>query len=232
MQTVYTSAQIALAAELGLIGDPLDLGEAAVGRLAIVESAKWEYLFGRVASNARNAARSAENATQLARIGVRDTAEGRALLQSHLNEVVASDSNIIRLAGDKCRLSVDNLDPLRWRLMTYRPFEVPEYHEFIDALGVGPEPVQGEEAQSLRFEVSGDLLVISFDVPGRSLRCRWSRGQHVLVDIFREGAVALRVRSSGESAIIGVEFETDSERGQLEVQVTPAIALRDRLLFR
>jgi hypothetical protein len=116
--------------------------------------------------------------------------------------------------------------------MTYRPFEVPEYHEFIDALGVGPEPVQGEEAQSLRFEADGDLLVITFDVPGRSLHCRWSRGQHVLADIFREGAVALRVRSSGDSAIIGVEFETDSERGQLEVQVTPAIALRDRLLFR
>jgi hypothetical protein len=46
VQTVYTSAQIALAAELGLIGGPLDLGEAAVAGEAAGELALTEYEIG------------------------------------------------------------------------------------------------------------------------------------------------------------------------------------------
>lgn len=77
-------------------------GSAAEGgSSAIVESGKWDYLFGRVESGAHNAARSAENASQLARIGVYDTAEGRALLQATFDATLSSDANIVRTFSNK-----------------------------------------------------------------------------------------------------------------------------------
>jgi hypothetical protein len=116
--------------------------------------------------------------------------------------------------------------------MTYRVFEVPEYHEFLDAFGVAPEPVDDGDAQLLRFEIDNELMAATFDIPGRSFHCRWSRDSKVMVEIFREAAVRLRLKSSGPEGLIVVDFETDSERGQLEIQVSPVFALRDRLLMR
>lgn len=63
---------------------------------AIVDARKLDYLFGNVASNAHNAARSAQNAQQLAQVGVHDNLAGRALVSSHLDDVVASSGNIAR----------------------------------------------------------------------------------------------------------------------------------------
>ncbi|SCF24176.1 intein C-terminal splicing region [Micromonospora haikouensis] len=63
---------------------------------AIVDPGKFDYMFGNVASNSHNAARSAQNQAQFARVGVYNNAEGRGLLQSHFDEVVGSDSNILR----------------------------------------------------------------------------------------------------------------------------------------
>jgi hypothetical protein len=116
--------------------------------------------------------------------------------------------------------------------MAYRIFEVPEYCQFLDTLGAAPEPIEGEEAQCIKFEVDDELLAVTFDIPGRSFHCQWSRGSRVLAEIFREGAVQLRVRSAGAARFISVEFETDSERGQLEVQTSPVFTLRDKLLLR
>jgi hypothetical protein len=116
--------------------------------------------------------------------------------------------------------------------MTYRVFEVPEYHEFLDALGVAPEPADDGDSQLLRFEVDNQLMAATFDIPGRSFHCRWSRDSRVVAEIFREAAVRLRLKSSGPEGLIIVDFETDSECGQLEVQVSPVFALRDRLLMR
>lgn len=115
--------------------------------------------------------------------------------------------------------------------MTFREFVLPEYHEFVDSLGVGPEPVEGEEAQSLKFELGVEVLMITFDPPGRSVHCRWSRGGSQLVEIFREGATRLQLSDLGEVKTIEVEFETDTLKGQLQLQVSPSLALRDRLLF-
>ncbi|MGQ0630128.1 MAG: hypothetical protein ACT4P1_03740, partial [Sporichthyaceae bacterium] len=72
-----------------------------VAARATVEAGKWDYLFGRVASNSHNTARSAENATQLRRLGVYDNPEGRALLQSHFDEVLRTDSNIVTTFSNK-----------------------------------------------------------------------------------------------------------------------------------
>jgi hypothetical protein len=69
---------------------------AAQGGGALVGAGKYDYLFGNVASNAHNAARSAQNAQQLARIGVYDDAAGRGLLQDHFDDVIARGDNIVR----------------------------------------------------------------------------------------------------------------------------------------
>ena len=71
-------------------------GAAAKAGTAIVDAGKFDYMFGRVASNAHNAARSAQNAQQLARVGVYDNSAGRALLQSHLDGVAGDASSIAR----------------------------------------------------------------------------------------------------------------------------------------
>ena len=116
--------------------------------------------------------------------------------------------------------------------MTYRAFELPEYHEFLDALGMAPEPSDDVEAQTLTFDLGDELIVVTLDVAGRSVHCHWSRGSQLVAEIFREGAVRLSFRPSGNCASLLIDFETDSERGQLEVQVSPTFAVRDRLLFR
>ncbi len=67
----------------------------------MVSAGNWDYLFGQVDSNAHNAARTAENAAQLARVGVWDNPAGRALLQGHFDEVVANESNIISSYSNK-----------------------------------------------------------------------------------------------------------------------------------
>ena len=77
-------------------------GRAAAGGLAantgraVVDAGKFDYLFGTVSSNAHNAARSAQNAQQLARIGVYDNAAGRSLLSSHFDDVVVGSNNVAR----------------------------------------------------------------------------------------------------------------------------------------
>lgn len=62
----------------------------------VVDPAKFRYLFGEAGGNAHNVARTAQNAGQMARVGVYNTAEGRALLQSHFESVVTNPSNITR----------------------------------------------------------------------------------------------------------------------------------------
>lgn len=58
---------------------------------AQVDPGKWDYLFGR-ATGAKNAAhnapRTAQNAQQMARLGVPDSSEGRAILMQHFDTVV------------------------------------------------------------------------------------------------------------------------------------------------
>jgi hypothetical protein len=66
------------------------------GSRALVDAGKYDYLFGRVASGSHNAARSAQNAQQWARIGVHDNAAGRSLLSSHFDDVIARNDNIAR----------------------------------------------------------------------------------------------------------------------------------------
>ncbi|MBK9261884.1 MAG: RHS repeat-associated core domain-containing protein [Polyangiaceae bacterium] len=62
----------------------------------VVDQAKFRYLFGEAGGNTHNVARTAQNAGQMARIGVYNTAEGQALLKSHFESAVKDSSNIVR----------------------------------------------------------------------------------------------------------------------------------------
>jgi hypothetical protein len=62
--------------------------------LAQIDEGKFDYLFGRVSSNAHNLPRSLQNQQQLARIGIYDTSAGRQLLINNLNKVVNDPSSI------------------------------------------------------------------------------------------------------------------------------------------
>lgn len=86
-------------------GDLRSVGAVSVatnaGSRAVVDAGKYDYLFGRVASGGHNAARSAQNAQQLARIGVYDNAAGRSLLSNHFDDVIARTDNIARTFSNK-----------------------------------------------------------------------------------------------------------------------------------
>lgn len=59
---------------------------------------RWEfdYMFGRVASNSHNAARSNQLALEMKRLGVPDTPAGREILTNHFTEAARTEGNISR----------------------------------------------------------------------------------------------------------------------------------------
>ncbi|MFD7077076.1 RHS repeat-associated core domain-containing protein [Nocardioides sp. NPDC059952] len=78
------------------------IGDAANGGAkAIIDPSKYDYLFGRVTSNRHNAARSAQNAQLLSRVGVRDNAAGRKLLGQHFDDVAANSDNVLDTYNDQ-----------------------------------------------------------------------------------------------------------------------------------
>ncbi|MGQ0630127.1 MAG: hypothetical protein ACT4P1_03735 [Sporichthyaceae bacterium] len=116
--------------------------------------------------------------------------------------------------------------------MPVHQFVMPEYHEFIDALGAGPEHVEGEDAQSVRFQLGDEAMVITFDIPGRSLHCRWSRASEVLLETFREGAANVRFDLRPGETWLEVTFESADQGGSVHFRVAPTFGYRDKLLFR
>ena len=80
--------------------DPLGLCKSLKGRTASVDEGKLDYLFGK-AKGGKNAGhnlpRTNQNAAQMRRLGLSYTVEGRAMVRSHLDEVVQNDSNILKL---------------------------------------------------------------------------------------------------------------------------------------
>lgn len=112
-------------------------------------------------------------------------------------------------------------------------FIVPEDAEVLDVLGVEPELSDSEETtRIIRIDGgAGERLTLSYDVLGRSVRLRLQRQQGLLLDLFREGAERLRLRSDAESTAIEIDFQTESTRGTLDIQVHPSILIKDRCLL-
>ena len=80
----------------GLAGAALSAGNLKLmAGLVEVAPGKFDYLFGRVASNSHNAARSNQLALEMKRLGIHDSAAGRQMLNEHLSNAVKSEGNIV-----------------------------------------------------------------------------------------------------------------------------------------
>ncbi|UMP06344.1 hypothetical protein [Amycolatopsis sp. EV170708-02-1] len=106
--------------------------------------------------------------------------------------------------------------------------------EWVDALGVETAPVGGDATvRGLGYEtVSGDLIDLSCDILGNSIRCRWMRGQDVLADIFREGVVMLSLSQREGVIEIVVTSDLESLKAELAVRVHPDVQIRDQILLK
>jgi hypothetical protein len=60
----------------------------------VIDEGKIDYLLGRASGSEHNIQRAGENAAQMRRIGVHDTAEGRALLRAHFDQAARAPSNV------------------------------------------------------------------------------------------------------------------------------------------
>jgi len=63
---------------------------------SIIDSNKFNYIFGKVTSSKHNTPRSLQNAAQMNRIGIHNTAEGQKYLTQHLQRVAQDPSNVTR----------------------------------------------------------------------------------------------------------------------------------------
>ncbi|MBH3414713.1 hypothetical protein, partial [Pseudomonas putida] len=104
--TDFVSTFVAVngAAKLGQVAESLMKRESAA-RVAAEGSSgakgieiapgKFDYLFGRVASNSHNASRSNQLALEMKRLGVPDNAAGRQMLTDHLALSAKTEGNVI-----------------------------------------------------------------------------------------------------------------------------------------
>jgi hypothetical protein len=118
--------------------------------------------------------------------------------------------------------------------MTDRDFRVPTDLEILEVMGAEPEQ-EADEPTTRVVDVAagtGGRVVLSYDILGRSVRCRWQRGSEVVLDLFREGATLLRAESRDGADYFVVDFETDAFAGQLIVRVHPDVSVNDSLLLR
>lgn len=117
--------------------------------------------------------------------------------------------------------------------MVLREFIVPTDEEVLDALGVEPEPSELDATiRIVRIPHGADeVITLSYDSPGGSVRLQLHRQQRLLLDIFREGAERLRIDSGSGSTLVTVDFRTESTVGRLEVQIEPDVVVRENSLL-
>jgi RHS repeat-associated protein len=70
-------------------------GTTKLAKKIEINPKKFDYLFGNVAPDAHNTARSLQNAAQLNRIGIQNTTEGVQILTEHLDSAVQGSGNIV-----------------------------------------------------------------------------------------------------------------------------------------
>ncbi|WP_232923243.1 RHS repeat-associated core domain-containing protein, partial [Pseudomonas amygdali] len=75
--------------------DPLGLCNGSGNGSLEIAPGKFDYLFGRAASNAHNAARSNQLALEMKRLGVPDTTSGRQMLTEHLASSTKTQGNVM-----------------------------------------------------------------------------------------------------------------------------------------
>nr|WSX77833.1 hypothetical protein OH826_30735 [Streptomyces sp. NBC_00899] len=87
-------------------------------------------------------------------------------------------------------------------------FLVPEDTELLEAFGVASEAEGTEDStRVLRITAGADEeIVLSYDIPGRSIYLRYSRAGVNVVEIFREGATRFSVGSQDHRTSIRADL--------------------------
>ncbi|WP_406494951.1 hypothetical protein OG936_13960 [Streptomyces sp. NBC_00846] len=111
-------------------------------------------------------------------------------------------------------------------------FVTPDPQDVVNALGVEPE-ITGETQRTVNLaDVTGEDLTLSYDAVGQSVTVRWcTPSGKVILNLFREGAILLRVQEGDGETKIVVEFETRDTTGELRLQVFPEVSITETSLF-
>ncbi|MEV7238767.1 hypothetical protein AB0N06_34065 [Streptomyces sp. NPDC051020] len=111
-------------------------------------------------------------------------------------------------------------------------FVTPDPQEIVNALGVEPE-ITGETQRTVNLvDVTGEDLTLSYDAVGQSVTVRWcTPSGKVMLNLFREGAILLRVQEGDGETQLVVEFETRDTSGELRLQVFPEVSITETSLF-
>jgi YD repeat-containing protein len=77
----------------------------------------------------------------------------------------------------------------------------------------------------------GETLRVSWDLHGNSVRLRWSQGDRLRLDLYREGVYRLSIIDQGDGETrLRVDYQQDDLQGVLTVQVWPHFTCTDSLL--
>ncbi|WP_212988150.1 hypothetical protein [Actinoplanes auranticolor] len=112
--------------------------------------------------------------------------------------------------------------------------EVADDAAWLDAFGVVPqtEEVSGDEyVRELRIPTGeAEELHMTWDVTDDSVRVRHRRAGSVIVDLYREQAILLRVERNGTITAVVMEYGTSDAVGRVRIQVTPEVVIEDKYL--
>lgn len=111
-------------------------------------------------------------------------------------------------------------------------FIVPRDGEWIDSLGVAPEPLDAHmEVMCVQYESSsGGAMTLTFGT-ANSVRMLWRVDGAILVDVTREGARRISTASGGGEAWVSIEFEVEELSGELKIKLEPDFKIEDVMLF-
>ncbi|MFE7902692.1 hypothetical protein ACFU3E_35395 [Streptomyces sp. NPDC057424] len=115
----------------------------------------------------------------------------------------------------------------------YREFLTPDDEEVYEAIGEWPDSDESGARVLTVQDNSGQSLIFSYDALARSVRIRWMNDRGIeMLDFFRESATRLSFTSGQSTKHISIDFHTGECMGTMEIQVTPHLSVRDRLLFQ
>ncbi|MEU9920451.1 hypothetical protein AB0H51_03855 [Streptomyces griseoluteus] len=111
-------------------------------------------------------------------------------------------------------------------------FLFPGDEEVFGAVGEWPE-IQESGARVLTWRSDEEVLVLSYEAVTRSVRVCWSNVDgDSLLDVYREGAARLAFTSTPSAVGAQIDFSVGECAGVMEIDISPRISVRDRLLFR
>jgi hypothetical protein len=114
--------------------------------------------------------------------------------------------------------------------VSHREFTVPSDDEFAKYLGVTPAPGDETGVSVVSIEsAAGASVEVVLDVLRRAVTTRLSHQGRTVVEIYREGAVSVRL--SREPPELTINFETRDTKGSLKITMPPAAGVAEAVLI-